>query len=889
MAFVPGARLGPYEIIGPLGAGGMGEVYRARDTRPALAREVAIKVLPGTAADADQQRRLELEARATGSLNHPNILAIHDVGVQDGLLYIVEELLDGTTLREVIAHGAVSPRKAVEYGRAIASGLAAAHARGVIHRDIKPENVMVTADGHVKILDFGLAKVSAPHVSPDAHTRAPHSQTSELSTRAHDTDPGAVLGTIAYMSPEQVRGQAVDARSDLFSLGVVLYELLAGTQPFRGESAADTQSAILNLEPRELPLTERVIPPALDRIVRRCLEKRPEQRFQSASDLAFALDALSGSGQFRTEGTPANEPARRPSSAAVPWLIAAVTAIVSAALAWEFKPVPTAPAAAVSRFAFDLPDGSGTRRFARQTLAITRDGRRIFFYRTGLWSRRVESVDPEPIRGGNFTGSHAVLSPDERWLAFWSAGQVRKLSVDGGTPLPVASLNQDPLGMSWRGNEILFGSVPQGILSVPDSGGTPKLAIAADPGEWLYGPVPLPNSDFILLTTKKADSPNWDAAEIVAASLASGERKVLVKGGRDARYVASGHLLFARGSVVFAQSFDLRTLTLRGDALPVLDDVDGSGVPDQIGASHFAVSDSGTLVYYPRPQFAQRSMVWRDRRGVDTPIPAPPHSYESPRLSPDGNKVLLADEAEQDLWLWDLKNETLNRLTTGGTAGNARRAEWMPDSNHFVRGMGTALTVSAVDGSPDEVVARTLVGAQPFGPSPGGVQIPFLVSADLFVVSRFAPHDIRPLVVSPAIETRAAFHPSGRWLAYQATDTGRYEIYVRPFPDTSRTRWTISTEGGQSPLWSPRGDELFYVNAKNQLVSVKVSEGDVFQAGKVSVVFDYVGPVNGVAVRNFDISADGSRFLMLKDITTPPKPRFIVAEHWLDEVKRKVP
>ena len=299
VALSPGTRLGPYEILSLLGAGGMGEVYRARDTRPELARDVAIKILLGAATDTDRRRRFELEARTTGALNHPNILAIYDVGTYEGMLYLVEELLDGTTLREPLQRGPLPARKAVEYARAIAQGLAAAHAKGIVHRDLKPENVMVTSDGRVKILDFGLAKLHEPTPAP------------ESITQTHFTQVGKVLGTVSYMSPEQVRGKAIDHRSDLFSLGVVLYEMLSGARPFMGETPPDTQSAILNVEPPDLLVGERAIPPALERVMRRCLEKAPEQRFQSASDLAFALDAMSSTSTGATSAMAASVPSMR--------------------------------------------------------------------------------------------------------------------------------------------------------------------------------------------------------------------------------------------------------------------------------------------------------------------------------------------------------------------------------------------------------------------------------------------------------------------------------------------------------------------------------------------------------------------------------------------------
>ncbi|MEQ1908370.1 MAG: protein kinase [Vicinamibacterales bacterium] len=903
MALTPGARIGPYEVLAAIGVGGMGEVYRARDAR--LKRDVALKVLPdGVAGDRDRAARFQREAELLAALTHPHVASLYgleETTGSDGAVThaLVMELVEGETLADRLVRGPVPVDEALAIARQLAEALDYAHEHGVLHRDLKPANIKLTSDGQVKVLDFGLAKAldsgagrtgSAERAGERDITQSP-----TLTSPAAITGVGVLLGTAAYMSPEQARGQAVDKRADIWALGAVLYELLAGTRAFPGETVTDTLAGVIKSDPDWTRLPEST-PASVRTLLARCLDRSTRSRLR---DMGEALHSLNQpkSGVFGAAIDQQSGQATPSRRFAGGWLVVAtaagLSAVAGAAIAWSLRPAPSAPQTAVTRFAFDLPKRSGNVRIARQFLTISRDGTRAFLQLnpgTGqngsLWVRRLDGLEPDPIKGAEFTGSHVVLSPDERWLAFWAAGQIRKISVDGGTPAAVATTNNDVWGMTWRGAQILFGSVPEGIMTVPESGGSASVAVAAGQGEWLYGPQAVPGSDFILFTAKRADAPNWNEAQVVAQSLTTGERRVLIQGGRDARIVPSGHLLFARGSVVFAQSFDPGSVTIHGSAIPVLDDVEGGAI-DQNGASHFAVSDNGSLVYYPRPQFGTRTLVWRDRRGLETPLNAPPHSYVGPRLAPDGSQIVVGDEAEQDLWTWNLAGETLTRLTSAGSGGNGLRTDWMPDSKHIVRGVGNAVVVSATDGSGEEVVTRTQVGAQPYGPSPDGNNIPFLLGADLFVVSRFPPHEVRTLVKSPAIEARVVFHPNGRWFAYQATDSGRYEIYVKPFPDTDRTRWTVSTEGGEQPLWSPRGDELFYVNGKNQLVSVQIGKGDAFTQGKSTVIFPDAGPRTGAA-RNYDISPDGSRFLMVKELAPAPPPRIVVVEHWLDEVKRKV-
>ncbi len=680
MALSPGARLGPYEIVALLGVGGMGAVYRARDTRPALGREVAIKILRGAAGDADSQRRFEQEARATGALNHPNILAIYDVGTHEGTLYLVEELVDGATLRESLAKGALAPRMALEYAKAVAQGLAAAHAKGIVHRDLKPENVMITSDGRVKILDFGLAKLHLPSVTPDA------------STQEHATGPGTVLGTVAYMSPEQVRGQTVDHRSDLFSVGVVLYEMLSGERPFTGDTAPDTQASILNTEPRDLP-AERQVPPVLERIVRRCLEKQPERRFQSASDLAFALDALSSVsiGVTPKAGTPASRRSGARYLAAALLLLALGLGIV-----WARWPARPDASLAPLRLSIVPPTnvvvgGAPSAVSPARILALSPDGTRLAFTAAGpdgierIWIRALDSDQIQPLAGTE-NAQYPFWSPDGKFLAFYVGAGVaalRKVDISGRTPVTICAVPSNLTGGTWnRDDVILFGMSGSGsaVMRVSAQGGRPVPATTLDTerGETRHwAPFFLPDGDhFLYLAVGIRSGDSQSANGLYVGSLRSGERKLLQPVGSNAQYT-HGLLVFLEGQSLLSQPFDPQAFVLSDKPTLVAEGVRIGGLAPVRGA--FTVSSSGVLAYLGGASDVNTDLVWLDRQGQQVATLGEPANYQDVALAPDGHRAAigLRTAGNVDIWLFDTDGPGRTRLTFDPK--DHRSPVWSPD------------------------------------------------------------------------------------------------------------------------------------------------------------------------------------------------------------------
>jgi serine/threonine protein kinase/Tol biopolymer transport system component len=716
MPVAAGTRLNHYEIIAPLGAGGMGEVYRARDTR--LDREVAIKVLPsGFATDVDRLRRFEQEARATSALNHPNILTVYDIGTAStelgGAPFIVMELLEGEELRARLNDGALPVRTALEYAQQIAAGLAAAHEKGITHRDLKPENLFVTTDGRVKILDFGLAKLRPPrNVSAG----------SDVATQKQLTNPGTVMGTVAYMSPEQVRGEEVDHRSDLFSFGLILFEMLRGERAFQRETMAETMAAILKDEMPALSETNTKISPQLERLVRRCLEKKPERRFQSASDLTFALETLLTPSDSRPAPQPMSEPMSQPISqleaaVALPrasrgkWLVilgvlcGLLTIAITAFLLGRSWSGSSAPAA-VRRVTIPLATPWALGKFCplgvgRTAIALSPDGSLLVYAgeqngKSQLFVRPLDSFEARPIPGTE--GAYApFFSPDGRSLAFFAANTLQKVSLEGGQPVTLCEARNAHGGAWGPDDTIIFADAEGGkLLRISASGGEPRQAISKDGlAATIWGfsnPRFLPDGDTVLVTLWQ--SPNPDNYKIAAFSLKSGKLHVVVEGGVNAHYLSIGHLVYARSATLIAAPFDVRTAKVTGPGITLVENVRS----EEWGSVQYALALDGTLVYVAGGPAWFSKLVWADRSGGAAPIAAPARAYQNFSLSPDGQRVALEiSEATSDIYLYEFARGGLLRFTNDGNKGYPR---WTPD--------GKAVTFSRYTTSGLDVISKSI-------------------------------------------------------------------------------------------------------------------------------------------------------------------------------------
>lgn len=881
MPLDPGARLGPYEVLAPLGAGGMGEVYRARD--PRLGRDVAVKVLPaGLSADAERLRRFEQEARAAAALNHPNILAVHDLGQHEGAPYIVSELLEGETLRERLTGTALPVRKAVEYAVQMAQGLAAAHEKGITHRDLKPENVFVTGDGRVKILDFGLAKLTQAEPAL--------SGMSALPTTPPDTLPGVVLGTIGYMSPEQVRGQAADHRSDIFAFGVIVYEMLAGRRAFRGETAIETMSAILKEDPPDLPVTERHIPPALGRIIDRCLEKNPAARFKSADDLAFALETLSSpSERSETRAALPDVPARGARDRR-PWLAlgavcGGVVATIAAVAATYLRPAP-APAP-VYRSAILPPTGvtvpAAPTPYAR--FALSPDGRRLAFIgaeaggATRLWVQLLDSQNAVPLPGTE----GAVLpfwSPDSRFIAFRAGGQLKRIDASGGPPLLVTDA-VGQAGTAWGPDgTILIANFPGGpIQRVPASGGTPLAAtkLGSASGETYHAyPSFLPDGrQFLYLAVgSKATGPGSPNGIYVTA-LDSTERKLLVPGGSNAVY-AQGYLFYLRDQTLLAHPFDVERLELTGDPAPVAENVATGGASGTAGG--FSVATTGVFAYQTGSAEiggqagVLTQLTWFDRDGKRIATVGDEARAGDLALSPDGLRTTISvfdlARRSRDIWFVDIARGLRTRFTFDAAAEQA--SVWSPDGNRIVfnsrrKGHFDLYMKASSGAGADEELLATNLDKTPLDWSPDGRLI--LVGSfldpqtrnDLWILPVDDGRKPYPYLQTPFDEGQGRFSSDGRWVAYVSNESGRSEVYVAPFPGPGG-KWQVSTTGGVWPRWQHNGKELFYRAPDNRLMVAEVNgSGSAFAVGAVRPLFTLPAFGGGSA---YDATPDGQRFLV---------------------------
>jgi Tol biopolymer transport system component len=886
MPLITGARLGPYEIVAPLGAGGMGEVYRARDTR--LGRDVAVKVLPaGFSADQERLSRFEQEARAAAALNHPNILAVHDIGQHDGAPFIVSELLEGETLRERMNAGALPVRKAVEYAVQVAHGLAAAHEKGIVHRDLKPENIFVTSDSRVKILDFGLAKLT--QVEPAGAAM------SVLPTIPPKTEAGIVLGTMGYMSPEQVRGLSADHRSDLFAFGAVLYEMLSGQRAFRGDTTADTMGAILMKDPPDLPVAEQHIPPALARIVDRCLEKTPAARFQSTRDLAFALESLSSHTQ-RAEVVEAigAAPARR-SRERLAWGVAAlaVAGLVAAVvpLVLFSRRVPVAPEE--MRLEVSTPPTSHPA-----LMALSPDGRRLVFVATAenqtqLFLRDLASTTARPLAGTE-GALYPFWSPDSRSVAFFSTGKLQRVDLAGGsvqTLAPAAS----PSGGSWNGDgTIIFAPVTGApLMRVSARGGEPvavtRLALPAQTAH--RAPRFLPDGRHFVYFAQEVP-----VGALYLGTLDGLESVRLVDASSGAIYVPPGYLLFVRGVTLFSQPFDAGRLQLAGEPVPV-----AQQVPVEQGFAGVSAA-AGGVVAFRTVASTSRRLAWYDRSGKEIAaiggLPEAAVLAGNPELSPDGTSVAFNAPGNANVWLLNMTRDVATPLTVG--SGSSSWPVWTPDGRRIIfrstrKGPYDLYQRLTNGAGSDELLLQSPVTKSPEDVSPDGRFLMYRVlevkSRDLWALPLQGDRKPFPVVNTEFEEREGQFEPgSGRWIAYVSNASGRFEVYVQPFPGAGG-KWQVSTAGGFQPRWRHDGKELFYLGLDGALKAVSIMlapDGQNVGVGKPIALFRpriAEGAIPGINRQQYAVTPDGQRFLVITEEEGSVAPVTVVL-NWAGAAKR---
>ena len=907
LALAPGTRLGVYEVTAQIGEGGMGQVYRATDTK--LKRQVAIKILPPSlAADADRLARFQREAEVLASLNHPHIAAIYGLEESGDMTALVMELVEGEDLSQRIARGPIPIDEALPIAKQIAEALEAAHDQGIIHRDLKPANIKVREDGTVKVLDFGLAKA----MEPAAGSSSGASMSPTLSL--HATMAGVILGTAAYMSPEQARGKTVDKRADIWAFGAVLYEMLTGKRAFEDEDVSMTLSKVLQREPDfdALPPT---VPARVSQALRVCLRKDPKQRVGDIRDVRLALE---GAFETTVPGTAVPAAAIQPRPLwrrALPVVAAAVvvSAMVGTA-AWTLK--PTSPLA-VTRFALALGEG---QQFSvnTQSLAISPDGTRLVYVADGqLYLRSMSDLEARPIPGTQQTAPNTpVFSPDGQSIAFRSQVDraVKKIAVSGGAAVTICPV-EDPfgiLGMTWDAGGIVFGQT-KGILRVSANSGQPEVLVSLNDGEVMYGPQVLPGGEWVLFTVATVATPDgWDKAQVVVQSLKSSERKTLVSGGSDGRYLPTGHLVYAQGGVLFAVPFDLPRLAVTGGSVPVVEGVKRS--PFSNGVAHFSVSSTGSLVFVPGPVStlsAQSDLALIDRNGTVQPLNLPPGPYEYPRLSRDGKRIAFGTDDGKDasVWIYDVAGaRSARRLTLGG---RNRMPVWSADGERVAfqsdRDGDLGLFWQRADGTtaaerltkPDKDTAHV-----PESWSPDGKTLLFSVAkGSSYTVEALFLEDKNVQKVTPVggiqspFPPAATFSPDGRWVAYTATAPGTSFtfLFVQPFPTTGAT-YQIS--GGFHPMWSPDGKELFFSTGSRggggQFVAVSVTTRPTFAFGNpVPVPRPFVGRGPGFE-RNNDITPDGKRFLGVVPagqtaFGAPATAQIQVVLNWFEELKARVP
>ena len=891
-----GKTLSHYKVIEKIGQGGMGVVYRAEDTN--LSRDVAIKVLPEQfTQDPQRLARFEREAKLLASLNHPNIAAIYGLEEADGVRFLALELVEGETLAERVAKGPVPVEEALEICRQTAEGVEAAHEKGVIHRDLKPANVKVTPEGKVKILDFGLAKAFEAE-TPAADISQSPTLTEEM-TRA-----GVILGTAAYMSPEQARGEEVDKRTDIFAFGCVLYELLTGKRTFGGKTVTDTLAKVLEGVPDWKALPENTPTKVLE-LMTDCLEKDSAERLR---DIGHARIQIKKALRKPVAAPPADAALAQPAQQRWALGVALVLGAVVAGLAFWLLVQPSSADQPVHQFAVaPSPTAPLQNRFPNE-LAISPDGMHIVYTaRTGsttqLQLRSLDNVLVTPINGTE-GAQHPFFSPDGRYLAFFAAGKLKRVPLTGGSPLTLCDASGNVAHGNWGAEDtIVFSAVTEAgtsLLQISASGGEPRIVATPhlDRGEaGYYDPQILPGGKTVLFGI-------FDGATNQAAvvSLETGEQKILLD-GYQAHYLPTEHLVYAgTGGTLMAVPFDLGRLEITGDPTPVLQGV-RFNTP---GYYDYAISDNGTLVHVPGggQSLHQHSLVWVDRQGTETLMTEEKRDFSAPRISPDGRWVAVNTRDESNarqIWIYDVEADSLNRLTFEDE--NSGSSTWSPDSKwlafHSGRTGARGMSKQPIDrSSPQERLTPNALNRQnPSSWSSDGQLLAFnenpRPSFDIGILPMEGEGKPQYIITSPANECCAKFSPDIKWLAYVSDESGRDQVYVRPYPEPD-VKWLISDEkeGGAEPVWSPDGTELFYRNADKVLVVSIQTTDQMLNAGKPRLLFEgpYVSHSTPPGYQYCDISPDGKKFLMMKEEeTAQDQSQIHVILNWFEELKRLVP